>query len=141
MTRRRSAPSLASALPGSAIAVATARDVLVLSGSVASAAEGDDAMRLAARYVPGGDVKQVLNRMAVAAPVQVNIKVRVAEVSRDVLKVAGLQLAGAGQLRQRDSGPRDRPADPARCAASRCAAAPSTTCSPRSATAMSISTC
>ena len=41
--------ALAAALPASAIAISTARDVLILSGSVASAAEGDDAMRLAAR--------------------------------------------------------------------------------------------
>jgi pilus assembly protein CpaC len=90
--------SLATALPGSAISVATARDVLVLSGSVASAAEGDDAMRLAARYVPGGDAKQLLNRMAVASPVQVNIKVRVAEVSRDVLRALGFNWQVLGSF-------------------------------------------
>lgn len=89
---------LAAALPGSAIAVATAKDVLVLSGSVASAAEGDDAVRLAARYVPGGDIKQVLNRMAVSAPVQINIRVRVAEVSRDVLKVLGFNWQALGSF-------------------------------------------
>lgn len=92
------AASLAAALPGSAIKVATARDVLILSGSVLSAAEGDDAMRLAARYVPGGDPKQLLNRMAVATPVQVNIKVRVAEVSRDVLKSLGFNWQALGSF-------------------------------------------
>jgi pilus assembly protein CpaC len=93
------AANLTRLLPGSAIRVSTARDVLVLSGSVASAAEGDDAMRLAARFVPGGDAKQLLNRMAVTAPMQVNLQVRVAEVSRDIVKALGFNwqaMAGIG---------------------------------------------
>jgi pilus assembly protein CpaC len=83
------AAGLAATLPGSAITVATARDVLVLSGQVASAAEADAAMRLAARFVPGGEARHLLNRMAVTAPQQINIQVRVAEVSRQVVKALG----------------------------------------------------
>lgn len=80
---------LAAVLPGSTITVSTTRDVLVLSGNVASAAEGDDAMRLAARFVPGGEPRQLLNRLAIAAPMQINLQVRVAEVSRQVIKALG----------------------------------------------------
>jgi pilus assembly protein CpaC len=90
------AAALAAALPGSAISVSTARDVLVLSGSVASAAEADDATRLAARFVPGGEGKQLLNRMAVSAPVQINLQVRVAEVSRSVVKALGFNWQALG---------------------------------------------
>jgi pilus assembly protein CpaC len=92
------AADLANALPGSAIAVSTSRDMLVLSGSVASAAEGDDAMRLAARFVPGGEAKQLLNRMAISTPVQINLKVRVAEVSRQVVKQLGFNWQALGSF-------------------------------------------
>jgi pilus assembly protein CpaC len=90
------AAALNAALPGSAITVTTARDVLILSGSVASAAEGDDATRLAARFVPGGEPRQLLNRMAVATPVQINLQVRVAEVSRNVVKALGFNWQALG---------------------------------------------
>ncbi len=90
--------SLAAALPGSAIRVTTARDVLILSGTVPSAAEGDDAARLAARFVPGGDSRQVLNRMAVTAPMQINLQVRVAEVSREVVKALGFNWQAVGGI-------------------------------------------
>jgi pilus assembly protein CpaC len=92
------AEALAATLPGSAISVATARDALVLSGSVASAAEGDDAMRLAARFVPGGEARQLINRMAISAPVQINLQVRVAEVSRSVVKALGFNWQALGSF-------------------------------------------
>jgi pilus assembly protein CpaC len=44
--------------------------------------------RIAARYVP--DVKQLVNKMTVEEPNQVNIRVRVAEVSRNVTKEFGI---------------------------------------------------
>lgn len=92
------AEALAATLPGSAITIATARDALVLSGSVASAAEGDDAMRLAARFVPGGEPRQLINRMAISAPVQINLQVRVAEVSRTVVKALGFNWQALGSF-------------------------------------------
>ena len=90
--------SLRAALPGATITIATARDVLVLSGGVRSAAEGEDAMRLAARFVPGGDAKLLLNRLAVAAPMQVNLQVRVAEVSRTVVRALGFNWQAIGGI-------------------------------------------
>jgi pilus assembly protein CpaC len=89
---------LAALLPGTAITVTTAQDVLILSGSVASAADGDDAMRLAAHFVPGGEPRQLLNRMAVRAPVQINLQVRVAEVSRQVIKQLGINWQALGNF-------------------------------------------
>ena len=90
------AAALTAAFPGSAIALATARDVLILSGNIASAAEADDAMRLAARFVPDGQAQHLLNRMAITAPVQVNLRVRVAEVSRQVVKALGFNWQALG---------------------------------------------
>ncbi|MBC7504635.1 MAG: type II and III secretion system protein family protein [Sandarakinorhabdus sp.] len=89
---------LAAVLPGTAITVTTAQDVLILSGSVASAAEGDDAMRLAAHFVPGGEPRQLLNRMAISAPVQINLQVRVAEVSRQIIKQLGINWQALGNF-------------------------------------------
>ncbi len=83
-------------LPASAITVATARDILILSGTVAAATEADDAMRLAARFVPGADPKHLLNRIAITAPQQINLQVRVAEVSRDVVKALGFNWQAVG---------------------------------------------
>ena len=90
------AAALAAAFPGSAITLATARDLLILSGSIASAAEADDAMRLAARFVPGGEPRQLLNRMALSAPMQINLRVRVAEVSRQVARQLGFNWRALG---------------------------------------------
>ncbi len=88
------AAALARALPGAHVEVATIRDALLLSGSVASAAEGDDALRIAERFVPGGDARHIVNRIAVTSPVQVNLQVKVAEVSRDTLKQLGFNWQG-----------------------------------------------
>ena len=73
--------------PRSAVSVITVDDQLVLEGTVFSAAEGEDIRRLAARFV--ADPKQLLNKMRVNAPNQVNIRVRVAEMSRQTVKQFG----------------------------------------------------
>jgi pilus assembly protein CpaC len=74
-------------LPRSAISVSTVDDALVIEGTVFSASEGEDVRRIAAHFVP--DPKQLINKMKVDAPNQVNIRVRVAEMSRTVTKEFG----------------------------------------------------
>ncbi len=74
-------------LPGSEIGISTANNALVLSGTVGSAADGESAKSIAARFAPDAD--HVVNAMQVDAPNQVNLRVRVAEVSRDVIKAFG----------------------------------------------------
>lgn len=73
--------------PGSAVDVSTVDDSLVLSGTVFSAAEGENVRRIAARFVP--DQSQLINDMQVDAPNQVNLRVRVAEISRETIKAFG----------------------------------------------------
>ena len=92
------AAALAAMLPASAITLATVRDALVVSGSAASAAEADDAMRLAAHFVPGGEARFLVNRLAISAPVQVNLRVRIAEVSRQVVKALGFNWQAIGGI-------------------------------------------
>jgi pilus assembly protein CpaC len=74
--------------PRSAVAVRSVDDSLVLEGTVYSAAEGDDIRRVAARFLP--DPKQLVNRLKLDVPNQVNIRVRVAEVSRQIVKQFGV---------------------------------------------------
>ncbi len=83
-------------LPGRAIRVQTVSGGILLTGEVANGAEAEDAMRLAARFI--GENGEVLNRLSVAAPAQVMLKVRVAEVSRSVSKQLGFNWEGAAQF-------------------------------------------
>jgi pilus assembly protein CpaC len=61
---------------------------LVLSGTVASAEEAEDIRRIARPFV--ADDTQLVNHVRVDAPNQVNLRVRVAEVSRTVIKQLGI---------------------------------------------------
>jgi pilus assembly protein CpaC len=74
--------------PHSAVVVSSVDDSLVLEGTVYSAAEGDDIRRVATRFL--ADPKQLVNRLKLDAPNQVNIRVRIAEVSRDIVKEFGV---------------------------------------------------
>ena len=70
------------------LVVATSVDgAIILTGSVETATEAENARRLAARFV--GEGGEVINRLAVTAPNQVNLRVRIAEVSREVINQLG----------------------------------------------------
>jgi len=74
--------------PGSFIEVSSVGDAVMLSGSVRSGQVAEDARALAARF-SGGD-KNVINRLSVRGPNQVNLRVRIAEVNRSVVKRIGV---------------------------------------------------
>jgi pilus assembly protein CpaC len=84
----RVAQAIRDLVPRSTIVVNAVADSLVLSGTVYSASDGDDIRNIAARFVK--DPKQLVNKMQVDAPNQVNLRVRVAEVSRAVVKEFGI---------------------------------------------------
>ena len=63
-------------------------DSIVLEGSVKDAAAGDDIRKIAARYV--ASPAQLVNRLTLDAPNQIDLQVRVAEVQRNVLKQFGI---------------------------------------------------
>ena len=65
----------------------------MLSGSVASAAESQQAYDLAARLV--GDPTKVVNSLILHGRDQVMLKVTVAEVQRNVIKQLGINLSGS----------------------------------------------
>ncbi len=70
---------------------------LILSGEAASAAVVEEARRIAARYVPkeNGDI---INRIKLKANNQIQIRVRFAEVSRDVDKRFGIDWETVGNI-------------------------------------------
>ena len=73
-------------------------DGVMLSGSVASPAESQQAYDLAARLAGDGD--KVVNGITVRGRDQVMLKVTVAEVQRDVIKQLGIDLSGTLSQRQ-----------------------------------------
>jgi len=66
---------------------------VMLSGSVASAGESQQAYDLAGRLV--GDVNKVVNSLTIRGRDQVMLKVTVAEVQRSVIKQLGIDLQGS----------------------------------------------
>ncbi|MEM7074506.1 MAG: type II and III secretion system protein family protein [Pseudomonadota bacterium] len=76
-------------LPGERIEVRPANDGIVLSGTVSSLVKMDRALELANRYAP----ERVSNLMSVAGKQQVMLKVRFAEMQRNVGKALGVSTA------------------------------------------------
>lgn len=81
-------------LPGEKIEVRTANDGIVLSGTVSSSARLQRALDLAERYAP----QRVSNLMSVGGVQQVMLKVRFAEMERNVSKSLSTSLALDGGI-------------------------------------------
>lgn len=81
------------AIPGTRITVDTMNDSVVLGGTAANPAEAQKAMDLAVQVV--GDPKKVLSTIAITGREQVMLKVRVAEMQRNVLKQLGVDIDAA----------------------------------------------
>jgi pilus assembly protein CpaC len=88
--------------PDAEVEVDGANGALVLTGRVSSAAEGDDVLRIASLFVQGEDkdkAGKIINRLVVDAPNQINLRVRIAEVSREASQQLGFNwesLTGIG---------------------------------------------
>jgi len=78
-------------MSGERIAVGTVEGKIVLSGEASSAGQAEKARALAIAMI-GGDkaADQVINQLSVVTPNQVNLRVRIAEVQRSVLKQLGI---------------------------------------------------
>ncbi len=75
-------------LPANAIDVSSVDGSIVLDGKVDSPTEAQELRELASRYL--GEDETILNRTRVSAPTQVHLRVRVTEVSREVIKEFGI---------------------------------------------------
>jgi pilus assembly protein CpaC len=89
--------SLQEIVPGSLITADSVGSNLVLTGTVADGGEAEKAVALANAVVGEAKGGKVVNRMMVATPNQVDLRVLIAEVDRNVLKQIGVdwsRLAG-----------------------------------------------
>jgi pilus assembly protein CpaC len=85
--------ALKQTLPDAAIQIDGVGDGVMLTGSVSSPIEAQQAGDLAARLVGGAD--KVVNSIAVRGRDQVMLKVTVAEVQRSIIKQLGIDLSGS----------------------------------------------
>jgi pilus assembly protein CpaC len=74
--------------PGAGVRVSAVDKSLVLTGNVGSASAAEEVKHLADGFIT--DDKQLVNRVTVDRPYQVNLRVRVAEVDRTVTKELGI---------------------------------------------------
>ncbi len=86
---------LVMAMPESRIVATPMNGLVLLTGAVAQPEDAAEAERLVQAYV--GDSIKVLSRLKTATPLQVNLQVRIAEVSRSFVKNIGTNIASLDQ--------------------------------------------
>ncbi len=79
------------AMPDAQLTATPMNGLVLLTGTVAGPGDAAEAERLVQAYV--GDATKVLSRLRTATPLQVNLQVRIAEVSRGFAKNVGVNLA------------------------------------------------
>ncbi len=83
---------LALAMPGSSIGVATmGANTVLLTGTVESPEDASEAQRLVTAFL--GESSNVITRIKTATPLQVNLQVKIAEVSRSLVREINGNLA------------------------------------------------
>ncbi|MEG3087276.1 type II and III secretion system protein family protein [Sphingomonas sp. PB4P5] len=95
------------AMPDARVVATPMNGLILLTGTVGSPADASEAERLVQAFV--GESTKVLSRLRTATPLQVNLQVRFAEVSRSFVKNVGVRLNtsdrnGAGTLVNSNSG-------------------------------------
>ena len=88
--------ALARVLPGSSVHIETLQNGLAITGRVKTPGDADRAMQIVRGYLPAGQT--VDNRLSVAAALQVNLRVRIAEMSRNVIRQLGVNWANLADL-------------------------------------------
>ena len=78
------------AMPDARLVATSMNGLVLLTGTVASPGDAAEAERLVQAYV--GDATKVLSRLKTATPLQVNLQVRIAEVTRTFIKSVGVNL-------------------------------------------------
>lgn len=83
------AKGLARVAPGVSVSATSVDQSLVVTGTVANAEQAANVIEVARQFVD--DPSRVVNRLNVAAPTQVNLMVRIAEVSRKIDRQIGIR--------------------------------------------------
>ena len=84
------------AVPGASMSTDTRPNGFALGGNVSTPAEAERAARLARAYL--GDKGVLDNQLAVTSPVQVNLRVRIVEMSRSLTRELGVNWQALGNL-------------------------------------------
>jgi pilus assembly protein CpaC len=79
--------SLEAVAPRAQITATSIDGGIILAGTANTATEAADALRVTTRYV--NNIEEIINQIQITAPNQINLRVRVAEVSKDVLEQFG----------------------------------------------------
>jgi pilus assembly protein CpaC len=82
------------AMPEADIQSATMNGMVLLTGTVKAPEDGAEAERLVQAFV--GQGVTVVSRLRTATPLQVNLQVKIAEVSRNLISRIGMNLQGLG---------------------------------------------
>ena len=82
--------------PDAEVSFSSVEDSIVIDGLVGNSSMSENIRRLTTRFI--GEDADVINRLGVTAPVQVNLRVRVAEISRDIEKQLGFNWAIIGDI-------------------------------------------
>ena len=83
------------AMPEAHVVATPMNGLVLLTGTVAAPEDAAEAERLVQAFV--GDTVKVITRLKTATPLQVNLQVRIAEVSRSFIKNVGVNLASINQ--------------------------------------------
>ena len=84
------------ALPGRGIRVEPTPDGVTLSGTVPNAADAEQAQRLARGFLT--EKQSVTNRLQLQSPIQINLRVRIAEMSRTLTRELGVNWQALGTV-------------------------------------------
>ncbi|NNE83898.1 MAG: type II and III secretion system protein family protein, partial [Alphaproteobacteria bacterium] len=88
--------SISALLPNTQVEARSVPGGLLLSGLVNSAREAEEAQRIGTRFLAENEA--LINQVLVVGPNQVNLRVRIAEVSRNVLKRLGFNFDILGSI-------------------------------------------
>ena len=80
---------IARVAPGQSVSATTVDQSLVLTGEVASPEVAANVVQVASQFVD--DPSRVVNRLTIAAAIQVNLQVRIAEIKRNVDRQLGIR--------------------------------------------------
>jgi pilus assembly protein CpaC len=85
---------LGMAMPGAAITVNSMNGMTLLTGTVKSPEEVEEATRLVQAFVGAGQT--IVNKLQTATPAQVHLRVKFAEVSKSLIKELGFNIEAIG---------------------------------------------
>lgn len=88
--------SLHQLVPQAPVSVSQVDSDLVLSGAVATAGQAEKVRTLADAVIGGVKGGKVINKLTVVTPNQVDLRVRIAEVDRNILKEIGVDWSKVG---------------------------------------------